>query len=77
MLRPLLCALAVAGACTASNKPAKPAAGAPADARANPASPAQAAVEQPRALVPPPVLGEPFYRPGDRAQQIDAFTFWG
>lgn len=76
MLRPLLCALAVAGACTAPNKPAKiAAADAPAGTPTDP--PKRTTPELPRAPVPAPVLGEPYYRPGDRAQQLDALTFWG
>lgn len=78
MLRPLLVIIVAASACSAPGTPgATP-------GTAKDAPPAKAPAPVPATVpaaapapTPAPVLGEPFYRPGDRAQQVDAFTFWG
>lgn len=43
------------------------------DATARPAEPTPVAVPPD----PAPVVGAPYQRPGDRARQVDALTFWG
>jgi hypothetical protein len=79
MRRLLPSALALA-ACTGQPRPdATPTAATAATATAVPTpQPAETApAPAPHPEPAPPVLGKPFHRPGDRAEQLDALTVWG
>jgi hypothetical protein len=42
-----------------------------------PSPPVEPATPAPHPEPAPPVVGKPFHRPGDRADQLDGLTFWG
>lgn len=75
MRRLLPCALALASACTAPARPDATAASSAASAGAPPVEPGPGPAPKPEPA--PPVLGKPYHRPGDRADQLDGLTFWG